>query len=114
MSIQITSEMADDLYEKAGTLIPEDKCDITIEKYGHLLKDSVHSIIQEVLSENPLPYKLQDFQLLTLHCLGSLKNVVLVAPTGCGKMLCSYYGILVLQKVFNIPDGVGLLSQPLR
>ena len=38
MSIQITSEMADDLYEKAGTLIPEDKCDITIEKYGHLLR----------------------------------------------------------------------------
>ena len=115
MSIQITRELADDLYKKAGTLIPEINCDITIEKYGHLLKDSVHQIIQEVLSEHPLPYKLQDFQLLTLHyCLGSLKNVVLVAPTGCGKMLCTYYGVLVLQKVFNIPNGVGLLSQPLR
>ena len=112
MSIQITRELADDLYENAGTLIPEDDCDITIGKY--LLKDSVRQIIQEVLSEHPLPYKLQDFQLLTLHCLGSLKNIVLVAPTGCGKMLCTYYGVLVLQKVFNIPNGVGLLSQPLR
>ena len=114
MIIQITRELADDLYERAGSLIPEDDCDITIEKYGYLLKDSVHQIIQEVLSEHPLPYKLQDFQLLTLHCLGSLKNVVLVAPTGCGKMLCTYYGVLVLQKVFNIPNGVGLSSQPLR
>ena len=109
MSIHI----ADDLYDKAGTLVPEDTCEITIEKYSYLLSDSVHLMIQEVLSEHPLPYKLQDFQLLTLHCLGSLKNVVLVAPTGCGKMLCSYYGILVLLKGFNICNGVGLLSQPL-
>ena len=109
MNIQI----ADDLYDKAGTLVPEDTCEITIEKYSYLLSDSVHLMIQEVLSEHPLPYKLQDFQLLTLHCLGSLKNVVLVAPTGCGKMLCSYYGILVLLKGFNICNGVGLLSQHL-
>jgi len=111
--MSMSSEVADQLYEMAGTLVPEDRGDITVEKYNYLLRDSVHLIIQEVLSEHPLPYKLQDFQLLTLHCLGSLQNVVLVAPTGSGKMLCSYYGVLVLQKVLNIPNGVGLLTQPL-
>lgn len=114
MASTISSQLADDLYEKSGTLIPEDSDEITIEKYNYLLKDSVHLIIQEVLTECPLPFKLQDFQLVTLHCLGSLKNVVLLAPTGAGKMICAYYGILVLQKVFGVPKGVGLVTQPLR
>ena len=80
MAFPISKQLADDLYDKAGTLIPEDPEEITIEKYNYLIKDSVHLIIQEVLTENPLPFKLQDFQLITLHCLGSLKNVILVSP----------------------------------
>ena len=71
------------------------------------------NIIQEVLQKNKVGYKLQDFQLLTLHCLGSLKNVVLICPTGSGKTLCSYLGILVLRKVFDKSTGVGVGNQPL-
>ena len=70
-------------------------------------------IIQEVLQENKVGFKLQDFQLLTLHCLGSLNNVVLVVPTGAGKMVCSYLGTLVMRKVFDKSTGVGLGNQPL-
>ena len=114
MDLPVSKEVAIELYEKAGALIPEDQDEITIEKYNFLLTDSVHLIIQDVLTMNPLPFKLQDFQLLTLHALGSLKNVILVAPTGCGKMICSYLGILVLQKVMGVPKGVGLVTQPLR
>ena len=112
--MSVTEKVANDLYEKAGTLVAEDPEEITIEKYNYLINDSVHLIIQEVLKEKPLPYQLQNFQLLTLHCLGSLKNVVLLAPCGSGKMICSYYGILVLQKVFGVKNGVGLATQPLR
>ena len=112
--LAISKQFADELYDKAGTIVPEDPDQISIEKYNYLLQDSVHLIIQEVLAENPLKFKLQDFQLLTLHCLGSLKNVILVSPTGTGKMLCSYLGILVLQKRLNISKGVGLVTQPLR
>ena len=91
--LAISKQFADELYDKAGTIVPEDPDQLSIEKYNYLLQDSVHLIIQEVLAENPLKFKLQDFQLLTLHCLGSLKNVILVSPTGTGKMLCSYLGI---------------------
>ena len=63
----VSKPVANELYEKAGELISEDREEITIEKYNYLLKDSVHVIIQEVLVKNPLPYQLQDFQLLTLH-----------------------------------------------
>ena len=40
--------------------------------------------------KNALPYQLQDFQLLTLHCLGSQKNVILVSLSGTGKMICGH------------------------
>ena len=111
--LSITKNKADWLYDQAGELIDEDQEQLTVELYRHLLSDKVHSIIQEVLEENRIQYKLQDFQLLTLHSLGSLRNVILVCPTGCGKMLCSYLGTLVLRKVFGKVKGVGLGNQPL-
>lgn len=114
MTTSFSKQLAVELYEKAGTMLPEDAEEITIEKYNYLLNDSVHLIIQEVLAEHPLHFNLQEFQLITLHCLGSLKNVILLSPTGTGKMLCAYYGVLVLQKVFGVPNGVGLVTQPLR
>ena len=101
------------LLEKAGDLIPEDPEQIILSQHEHLLSDKIHIIIQEVLQENRVGFKLQDFQLLTLHCLGSLKNVVLVVPTGAGKMVCSYLGTLVMRKVFEKSTGVGLGNQPL-
>ena len=114
MSDHISIEKAKTMYENAGSQIEEDSVNLTLDQYGYLLNDTVDLIIKQVLSEYPLPFKLQDFQLLTLHCLGSLKNVVLIAPTGSGKMICATYGVLVLQKVFNVPKGVGLMTQPLR
>ena len=109
----ISADKAKLLLEQAGDLKEEDPEQITIRNHEHLLCDQVHIIIQEVLQENPVGFKLQDFQLLSLHCLGSLKNVVLLSPTGSGKMLCAYYGTLVLRKVFEKPKGVGLVNQPL-
>ena len=69
--LPMSKKKAHELYEKAGNEVKEDAEEITIEKYNYLVNDSVHLIIQEVLAENPLPFQLQDFQLLTLHCLGS-------------------------------------------
>ena len=112
-SFEISREKADMLYEKAGELVAEDAEQITIEKYQHLLCDKVHCIIQEVLQENNVGFELQEFQMLTLHCLGNLKNVVLVCGTGSGKMICSYLGTLVLRKVFGKENGVGIGNMPL-
>ena len=74
----ISEDKANWLLEQAGYLIPEDPEQITLSQYEHLLSDKVYNVIQEVLQENRVWFKLQDFQLVTLHCLGSLKNVVLV------------------------------------
>ena len=109
----LSKERALNLYNEAGELVEEDKEQITLQKNSHLLSDTVHIIIQEVLRENPVPFELQEFQLLCLHCIGSLQHCILLAPTGMGKMICAYLSILVLKKKFGIPDGVGLGNQPL-
>ena len=114
MSDHISSECARSLYKKAGTLTTEDPVSWKIPRNEHLLNDKVDLIVKEELLENPLPFELQEFQLLTRHCLGSLRNVILLAPTGSGKMICATYGIWVLQKVFGVGVGVRLMTLPLR
>ena len=84
---------SDHHYEQAGEIVKEDDNQITLEKHRHLLNDEIATIIEQVLIENPLPYKLQDFQKLALHALGSLKNVILISPTGSGKMIVAYLAI---------------------
>ena len=79
----------------------------------HLLKDEVAHVIEEVLIEHPLPFELKDFQKLALHQIGSLNNVILVSPSGSGKMVVIYLAIFVLQKVLGVSDGVGIGCQPL-
>ena len=90
---------------------PEGK--LTIVKYLHFLRDEVAFLIEEVLEEHPLPYQLKDFQKLVLHQIGSLNNVILLSPTGSGKMVVIYLAIFVLQNVLGGSDGVGIGCQPL-
>ena len=114
LHISVSKEESDVLYDTAGMLIKEDEHNITMRSHSYLLNDFVHSVIQEVLNEHPIPFKLQDFQLLTLYALGSQKSVVvLVSPTGSGKMICTYLGSLVLQKIFGIENGIMLGTMPI-
>ena len=97
----IEVEIAELLYREAGELVDEDKPQISLLNYEHLLRDEVDLIIKQVLAETRLIMKLQDIQLL-------MKNVVLVNLTGFGKILCAYLSPLVLRKVFNKEKGVGV------
>ena len=85
--LNIEQEEADQNYVEAGTLVDEPEDEISLTKYHHLLKDEIHSKIMEVLEETNVPFKLADFQLLSLHVLGSKQNLVLLSPTGSGKLL---------------------------
>ena len=85
--LMISKEKADRNYELAGTLVDEPEDEISISKYKHLLTDSVHHVIMQVLQETEIRFQLADFQMLSLHVLGSQKNLILLSPTGSGKML---------------------------
>ena len=113
LEIQIKDMDVEELSEEAGSLVANEDDQISLVKYNHLLNDTVANILAEVLEENPLPFQLADFQKLAIHAIGSLQNVVLVSPTGSGKMLVAYLSILVLQKKLGISSGVGIGCQPL-
>ena len=87
LGLKIDKEKAEKNYSEAGTLVDEPHDEISLEKYQHLLSDPVHEKIMEVLHETKLSFNLSDFQLLSLHVLGSKQNLMLISPTGSGKML---------------------------
>ena len=69
-------------------MIEEEKDEISCIKYGQfLLNDKVHSAIMSVLDDAKLPFELADFQKVSLHVIGSQRDLILISPTGSGKML---------------------------
>ena len=74
----ISSDEAAVNYSLAGELVPEDEDQISLQQYGHLLRDDVALIIKEVLEEHPIPFELKPFQLVALHALGSVKKCLIV------------------------------------
>ena len=106
-------EMFSKNYKVAGTVMEEEDDEISLANNDHLLSDQVHTALQEVLSELRLPFELSDFQKLSVHVLGSGQNLVLISPTGSGKMYVVWVGSLVMRKIFNCPTGVTIGTQPL-
>ena len=109
----ISKEVANWNYSEAGKLVDEEADQISLTKYGHLLCDSVHLKMMEVLEELHLPFHLADFQKLSLHVIGSKKNLILISPTGCGKMLVVLLGTLLVRKINGSSKAVSIGTQPL-
>ena len=112
-TISISKEIADENYEIAGTIIGEEIDQISLTKHQHLLSDKVHLALQEVLEEVRLPFELADFQKVSLHVLGSCENLILISPTGSGKMMIVYLGSLLMRKILKNTKGVTIGTQPL-
>ena len=100
--LMVTKEDAERNYQLAGTLVDEPPDEINFAKHGHLLKDTVHALILEVLQEKEIKFKLADFQMLSLHVLGSKKNLILISPTGSGKMLGKSSLIKNISAFYNL------------
>ena len=96
--LAISKAAADKNYYEARQLVDEDTDQINLKLYRHLLTDSVHINLMEVLEETKLPFQLADFQKLSLHVIGSKRNLILISPTGCGKMLVVLLGTLLLRE----------------
>ena len=82
----ITAAQAKHNYEEAGNLVLEDEDHLRIDDHEDLLDATTSTIILgEVVSDLSLPYKLSDFQTLSLNTLLQKKDLVLLSPTGSGK-----------------------------
>ena len=111
--LALSKAAADQNYKEAGKLVDEEVDQISLEKHGHLLCDTVHLKLKEVIEELQLPFQLADFQKLSLHVIGSKKNLILISPTGCGKMMVVLLGTLLIRKINGYSKGVSIGTQPL-
>ena len=113
LKLGISEEQARKNYEAAGTLVVEEKESITVTDYAHLMNDDVDKQLDKVVDEVKLPYRPADFQRVAVNVLGSMKSVILISPTGSGKMSIPLLAILVLRKILNSERGVCIVTQPL-
>ena len=87
LTLSISEEDANKNYDQAATEVPEEPDQLNLVNYSHLLCDKVNLSILELLEEVQLPYKnFANFQMLSLHVLESERNLVLISPTGSGKV----------------------------
>ena len=111
--LSITTELANANLEAAGTFVPEESEKITIAKNQDLMCEKVAQYLDAVLEEVDLPYELAEFQKVAIHAIGQMKNVILISPTGSGKMVIPLLATRVLRKRLNAPKGVAIITQPL-
>jgi len=111
--LDISEAQADANLAAAGSEVREEKDRISMEENHKLIESDVDCCLDEIVEELCLPYALADFQRITVNALAQLKNVVLVSPTGSGKMNVPLLTTLVLRARLKNPKGVGIITQPL-
>ena len=113
LDLSISSRLAQANLKASGSLVPEDTDQITIEKNMHLMTDEVTDLLEKTLDEVKPPYQLAEFQQVAINVLGQMKNLILVSPTGSGKMTVPLLAVLVLRLKLDNPKGVAIVTQPL-
>ena len=97
-------------YDKSGEIVKDNKGELLVADDGHcknkIPRHKIIEVIQTVTSELKLPYTLQDFQLESLVALANGHNVILVSPTGSGKLVIIYIGI----RMIEILQGMQLVA----
>jgi len=99
MKMNISEELARSNYEAAGTLVDEEPERILLEEYKHLMDEEVDQVFSQVLAEGKVKYEPVDFQRISVNILAQQKTLILISPTGSGKMNIPLWVVLVLQKL---------------
>ena len=78
----ITEAQARENYLAAGTEVAEEEDAITLTAHSDLINPEVNEILEKIVKDLNLPYKLSDFQRIAVNTACDLKNLILVSPTG--------------------------------
>ena len=111
--LSISAEQARLNYEQAGKCVQEEPDRISVAGNAHWMESSIDALLDDVVAQIGMPYKPAEFQRVAINSLGQLENLVLISPTGSGKMNVPLLAALVLRKKFNNPQGVAIITQPL-
>ena len=112
-NLGISVEQARANIEAAGTEVDEEPERITVQGNEDLINPEVDKILDNIVTDLKMPYKPAQFQRVAINALGDMKNLVLVSPTGSGKMNIPLLATLVLRQRLKNSKGVGIITQPL-
>ena len=76
-------------YEEAGILMPDEKDTISLDNHADMICPSCEAVLAKVVEDLSLPYDLSDFQKLSINILLQSKDLILLSPTGTGKV-CTF------------------------
>ena len=113
VNLDISVSQANKNYECAGIEVEEQEETITLEKNAELIEEEADQILDEIVEKIQLRYSPAQFQRVAINTLARLKNVVLISPTGSGKMNVPLLATLVLRERFGNHKGVCIVTQPL-
>ena len=99
--------------EAAGREVCEETDKITVAGNLDLMDHEANNLLDEIVKNLDMPYTPADFQRVVINALALKKNVVLVSPTGSGKMNIPLLATHVLRKKFKIAKGICFITQPL-
>ena len=90
----VSQSEAEKNYEEAGILMPDEKDTISLDNHADMICPSCEAVLAKVVEDLSLPYDLSDFQKLSINILLQSKDLILLSPTGTGKVctiLFSHY-----------------------
>jgi len=111
--LSITKNKANENYVECGDIVEEDADSVRWDDYMSYYSEEVDSIIKETHRKKGESFSLRQSQLISLHVLGSQKNLFMIVGTGVGKTISYTYGIDIVRIKMGIPTGVALVTAPL-
>jgi len=111
--INISQQTADQIYNMAGQVTVEDKSSIFVEDYPHAFTPESKAALKAVLEDLQLSFTLSPFQEIAVNGLLNGLDVLVIVPTGSGKMLVVYLFALALRKYPGLENAVVIVGQPL-
>ena len=109
----ISEEQARFNLANAGTEVEEEADRITIAGNLDLINPETDAILDRIVDKLNMPYKPAEFQRVAVNALGEMRNVILVSPTGSGKMNIPLWATLVLREKLQNYKGLSIITQPL-
>ena len=100
-------------YVKAGEEVIEEPERITLAGNADLVEFDVNDAFEKIVNKLELPYEPSEFQRVAVNAVGSQKNLILVSPTGSGKMDVPFLSVLLLRERTKNPKGICIVTQPL-
>ena len=100
-------------YVAAGTEVLEEADRITLANNAQLMNSEVNDILDRIVDKIQMRYTPAEFQRVAINALGGMKNVILISPTGSGKMNVPLLTTMVLREKLGNSKGVCIVTQPL-